>query len=39
MTPHLLNVDFTFPLFNWRMYGQLPDIFVADPCCHPIYLA
>jgi hypothetical protein len=34
-TPHMLNVDFTFPPFNWRIYGQLPDIFAADPYYQP----
>lgn len=35
LTPHMLNVDFTFPPFNWRIYGQLPDIFAADPYYQP----
>jgi hypothetical protein len=33
--PHMLNVDYTFPPFNWHMYGQLPDIFAADPYYQP----
>ena len=35
VTPHMLNVDYTFPPFNWRIYGQLPDIFAADPYYQP----
>ena len=35
VTPHMLNVDYTFPPVNWRMYGQLPDIFAADPYYQP----
>ena len=31
----MLNVDYTFPPFNWRIYGQLPDIFAADPYYQP----
>jgi hypothetical protein len=35
VTPHMLNVDSTFAPVNWRMYGQLPDIFAADPYYQP----
>ena len=35
VTPHMLNVDYTFPPFNWPAYGQLPDIFAADPYYQP----
>ncbi len=31
LTPNMLNVDSTFAPMNWRTYGQLPDIFAADP--------
>ena len=31
----MLNVDYTFPPANWRIYGQLPDIFAADPYYQP----
>jgi hypothetical protein len=31
LTPNMLNVDSTFTPMNWRTYGQLPDIFAADP--------
>lgn len=30
-TPHLLNIDMTFKPDNWYIYGQVPDIFAADP--------
>ena len=30
-TPNMLNVDMTFKPDNWYTYGQLPDIFAADP--------
>lgn len=30
-TPQLLNVNLTFKPDNWYTYGQLPDIFCADP--------
>lgn len=29
--PNMLNVDMTFKPDNWYVYGQLPDIFAADP--------
>lgn len=29
--PQLLNVNMTFKPDNWYTYGQLPDIFAADP--------
>jgi len=29
--PSMLNVDMTFKPENWYVYGQLPDIFAADP--------
>jgi hypothetical protein len=35
VTPHMLNVDYTYPPHNWRIYGQLPDIFAADPYYQP----
>jgi len=35
VTPHMLNVDFTFVPHNWYVYGQLPDIFAADPYYQP----
>ncbi|MDH7602534.1 MAG: hypothetical protein QHI38_10360 [Armatimonadota bacterium] len=31
ITPNMLNVDMTFKPDNWYTYGQLPDIFAADP--------
>jgi len=31
VTPQLVNVDNTFKPENWYMYGQLPDIYCADP--------
>jgi hypothetical protein len=31
LTPNMLNVDMTFKPDNWYTYGQLPDIFAADP--------
>lgn len=31
LTPQLLNVDMTYKPDNWYIYGQLPDIFAADP--------
>lgn len=31
LTPHLLNVNMTYKPDNWYIYGQLPDIFAADP--------
>jgi len=30
-TPNMVNVDMTFKPDNWYTYGQLPDIFAADP--------
>lgn len=30
-TPNMLNVNMTFKPDNWYTYGQLPDIFAADP--------
>ena len=30
-TPQLLNVNMTYKPHNWYTYGQLPDIFAADP--------
>lgn len=29
--PNMLNVDMTFKPDNWYIYGQIPDIFAADP--------
>jgi len=29
--PNMLNVNMTFKPDNWYVYGQLPDIFAADP--------
>ena len=34
-TPHMLNVDSTYVPYNWPTYGQLPDIFAADPYYQP----
>lgn len=31
LTPTMLNVDMTFKPENWYTYGQLPDIYAADP--------
>lgn len=31
LPPHLLNVDMTYKPHHWHIYGQLPDIFAADP--------
>ena len=31
LTPQFLNLDMTFKPDNWYTYGQLPDIFAADP--------
>ena len=30
-TPNMVNLDMTFKPENWYVYGQLPDIFAADP--------
>lgn len=30
-TPQLLNIDNTFKPDNWYTYGQLPDVYCADP--------
>jgi len=35
MTPNMVNIDSTYCPFNWRIYGQLPDIFAADPYYQP----
>ena len=35
VTPHMLNVDYTYVPYNWPTYGQLPDIFAADPYYQP----
>ena len=35
LTPSMLNVDSTYAPFNWPTYGQLPDIFAADPYYQP----
>jgi hypothetical protein len=31
LTPNMLNVDMTFKPDNWYTYGQLPDMYAADP--------
>ena len=31
LTPQFLNLDMTFKPDNWYAYGQVPDIFAADP--------
>ena len=35
ITPNMLNVDSTYAPYNWPTYGQLPDIFAADPYYQP----
>lgn len=34
-TPSMLNLDLTFTPHNWYVYGQVPDIFAADPYYQP----
>ena len=34
-TPNMLNVDSTYVPNNYRIYGQLPDLFAADPYYQP----
>ena len=31
VTPNMINVNMTFKPYNWYTYGQVPDIFAADP--------
>lgn len=33
--PQMLNVDLTYKPQNWYVYGQLPDILLADPYYQP----
>ena len=35
VTPHMLNIDYTYVPCNWPTYGQLPDLFAADPYYQP----
>ncbi len=35
LTPNLVNVDMTFKPDNYRVYGQLTDIFCTDPYYQP----
>ncbi|BCW99377.1 MAG: hypothetical protein KatS3mg024_2204 [Armatimonadota bacterium] len=34
-TPSMLNLNLTFTPQNWYIYGQVPDIFCADPYYQP----
>ncbi len=34
-TPSMLNLNLTFTPHNWYIYGQVPDIFCADPYYQP----